>query len=135
MHPTGSTYRTLKRIVVDGLPVPGVARPWVRTGLGCDDPLQLAAWTGVAVDGSSEAAVANKTATTGSARCEKRVGNPVPWGVLPDGWEVTRGTYERCPCGVRSPIAEDGEGLSAPSEGARRGVHKAVPGTHRGDSG
>jgi hypothetical protein len=44
-QPVTSLYRTLKRMVVVGYPVPGDARPLVNVGVACEEPLQLAAST------------------------------------------------------------------------------------------
>jgi hypothetical protein len=44
-QPVGSLYRTLKWIVVDGDPEPGIAFPLVSDGVPCEPPLQLAAST------------------------------------------------------------------------------------------
>ena len=61
VQPALSAYSTLKTIVVDVLPLPGVAAPRDRL-ISCDAPLQLAARTGIAVGSSTTQAAARRMA-------------------------------------------------------------------------
>jgi hypothetical protein len=73
-HPALSEYRTLNVMVVEGLPLPGVALPALRTGAACEAPLQLAAAAEGTVAGVSRTAVAHAMASTAAARMGKRPG-------------------------------------------------------------
>ena len=70
-HPAASAYRTVNVIVVDGVPLPGVALPEDSTGAACDAPLQLAAATGPDVAGITRRATAQASAMTAAGRARR----------------------------------------------------------------